>query len=301
MLTLSCWVDCGALDASNQMDDVCRRGFVFPSNGQGMSFHHGNIKLDDSTEQFVEDQYGEGASDKQRHFYIISDVAIGRPYIIDSEVGKKVIPKGYNSLYVSKKVLDKDEDGVISAEEYEDIVGHDIKDPSAYEHEYIINDPTQVRPKYVVRFSANLEVDDEEEVNDPLKIYDRYDFFDPELYRPVSLRDKMIGSHSMGEAANHKLVSLSDAYQAAILDSKKPDPIVAQKKREIMDHLNDIDAKMRAINLNFATVEERLNSVFQQNLKTLKDEVNSKTKILLSTELEFRRQLEQLDNAEQVR
>jgi len=45
MLTLQCWVDCGALDSSNQMDDICRRGFVFPANGQGMNFNHGNIKV----------------------------------------------------------------------------------------------------------------------------------------------------------------------------------------------------------------------------------------------------------------
>ncbi|GMI06883.1 hypothetical protein TrRE_jg4655 [Triparma retinervis] len=295
MLSLQCWTDCGALDSSNQMDDICRRGFVFPTNGAGMHFNHGNIKLDDSVESFMDEQTPEATSGsgKQQHFYIFSEVGVGRPYIIDSGAERRK-PVGYDSLYLSKKVLDDDGDGVISAEEYEAIVGMEGKDPSSYEHEFVITDPTQVLPKYVVRFAADLDPDEDEEMSDPLKVYDRHDFFDPVLYRPVSLRDKMIGSHSMGEAANHKLVSMSDAYNAA-----KEDPIIAQKKKGIMDELNKIDDKMRAINLNFATVEERLYNILKESLATLKDEVNCKTKILLSTELEFRRQLEQLDNAEQ--
>ena len=55
MLSLKCWVDCGALDSNNQMDDVCRRGFLFPASGEGMSFHHGNVKVRKSEE--AEDCY----------------------------------------------------------------------------------------------------------------------------------------------------------------------------------------------------------------------------------------------------
>ena len=156
-------------------------------------------------------------------------------------------------------------------------------------------------PKYVVRFSADLEPAPDEDLQDPLKIYDRYDFFDPQLYRPVSLRDKMIGSHSMGEASTHKLVSLQDAYDGCVRESRKVDPLISQKKHRIEQELNKIDNKMRDINLNFATVEEELYNVLKKNLAVLKEEVNCKTKILLSTELEYRRQLEELENSEQVR
>ena len=41
-----------------------------------------------------------------------------------------------------------------------------------------------------------------------------------------------------------------------------------------------------------------ISSRSRHSLSTLKEEVNCKTKILLSTELEFRRQLEELDNTE---
>ena len=38
------------------------------------------------------------------------------------------------------------------------------------------------------------------------QVYDRLDFFDPVLYCPVSLRDRMVGSHSHGEAATHRFI-----------------------------------------------------------------------------------------------
>ena len=94
------------------------------------------------------------------------------------------------------------------------------------------------------RFAADLEPDTNE-VSDPLKVYDRYDFFDPVLYRPVSLRDKMIGSHAMGSASNHKLVAMQDAYNAAVVESKKTDPIVGKKKKDIVGELQKIDDKCR--------------------------------------------------------
>jgi len=300
MLTLDCWTDCGDLDSSNRMDDVCRRGFLFPANGLGLPFHHGNIVLDDSVESFMESDAPETTSGKQNHFYIFSRVAVGRPYIIDEKSTDLKRPEGYDSLYISTKPLDRDQDGFISAEEYEAIAAHDGRDPSAYAHQYVVTDPSQVLPCYVVRFCADVDRSaDNKEDNDPMKVYDRYDFFDPVLYQPVSLRDKMIGSHSMGEAATHKLVNLQDAYAAAVNDSKKVDPSVVAKKHEIMRELNKIDSKLRDINLNFATVEENLYVMLKHSLNTLKEEVNYKTKVLLSTELEFRRQLEQLDNCEQ--
>ena len=249
MLTLNCWVDCGNLDNNNRMDDVCRRGFLFPANGQGLEFQHGNIVLDESVESFMEADTPESTSGKQNHFYIFSRVAVGRPYIVDdtsaSASTPPTRPTGYDSLYVSQKPLDRDQDGFISAEEYEAIAGHDGRDPNSYSHKYVVTDPSQVLPTYVVRFSADVDRDAaEEDKNDPMKVYDRYDFFDPVLYQPVSLRDKMIGSHSMGEAATRKLVNLQDAYGAAVNDSKKVDPLVVAKKQSIMGELNKIDSKV---------------------------------------------------------
>jgi len=68
----------------------------------------------------------ESTGGKQQHFYIFCDVGVGRPYIVDSDA-PRTKPEGYDSLYLSKKTMDDDGDGVISAEEYEAIVGNEGK------------------------------------------------------------------------------------------------------------------------------------------------------------------------------
>jgi len=115
-----------------------------------MSFNHGIIKLDDSVETFG-DGDPENTSGKQQHFYIISDVGVGRPYIVDNDNGnsQRTRPEGYDSLYVSKKALDGNKDGFISAEEYEAVTMQDENEK--YEHEYVVTDPTQVLPRFVIR------------------------------------------------------------------------------------------------------------------------------------------------------
>ena len=40
------WVDVNTLDENNAIQDVCKRGFQMPDNGQGMVFTTGNIAFD---------------------------------------------------------------------------------------------------------------------------------------------------------------------------------------------------------------------------------------------------------------
>ena len=46
LLSLDCWVDIAALGPENPIQDVCKRGFVMPEDGQGLPFLTGNIKVD---------------------------------------------------------------------------------------------------------------------------------------------------------------------------------------------------------------------------------------------------------------
>lgn len=191
-------------------------------------------------------------------------VAVGRSYIQDDPQAPKVVPPGYDSLYVSDKI-DADGDGQVTAEEYEAAATHDGRPASEYCHKYIILDPTQVQPLQVVRFTLKedgYDGDDDGAETDPLKVYDRYDFFDPVLYQPVSLRDKMVGTHSSGEASAHKLISIQDAYVSAVDQSKHEDPVLLSKRVHIQQLLGDVDDKLREVNLNFANVEEKIYQVW---------------------------------------
>src|SRR3546814_8688291 len=85
----------------------------------------------------------------------------------------------------------------------------------------------QVHPTYVLR----VYLDPALQPKQPLgpghdEAYDRYDFFDPVLYCPVSLRDRMIGSHSQGAPSSHRLIPLDEAYQNAVNEFEQSDMIL---------------------------------------------------------------------------
>lgn len=46
LLSVDCWLDITALDEANPIQEVCRRGFSFPSDGSGLEFTTGNIRFD---------------------------------------------------------------------------------------------------------------------------------------------------------------------------------------------------------------------------------------------------------------
>ena len=58
----------------------------------------------------------------------------------------------------------------------------------------------------------------------------KLDYFDPILSKPICVQCKMLGSHSVGQAATHKLITIEEAYKLAIKDSLKTDPILDKRK-----------------------------------------------------------------------
>jgi hypothetical protein len=82
--------------------------------------------------------------------------------------------------------------------------GEEERSTGTYRHEYVLFESFQCLPLYLVQFETSRHSSNKE----PDNVYDRCDFFDPVYYVPVSIRDKMVGSHSRGEAAQHKLISL---------------------------------------------------------------------------------------------
>lgn len=82
---------------------------------------------------------------------LLCRVGVGRAAVFDEPEGPRVIPPGYDSLYVGR-VVDTDGDGLVSAEEFEVAATHGGRPPSAYSHKYIVLDGTQVLPAYLVSF-----------------------------------------------------------------------------------------------------------------------------------------------------
>ena len=73
------------------------------------------------------------------------------------------------------------------------------------------------------------------------------------------------------EAAQHKLIGIGDAYDAALSESRKPDPLVSARQAEISAELRAVDSKLREINTNSAAVEEQIYQLLQRALFELQD------------------------------
>jgi len=270
---LHAWVDADQIETS--LDTLASRGFVFGANGQ--VFVTGSLPFD--------------LHDETPRRLILCQIGVGRSFVQDEVAGAdgKRLPDGYDSIFLARP--------------QEETSG------AGYRHEYLLFDASQALPMYLVQYVPGIS--DGSDRNKRLlewpgsatappsvaveALYDRYDFFDPVWYVPVSVRDKMVGSHSTGEASMHKLIGIGDAYDAALNESLKPDPILVQRQNEIKAQMRAIDGKLRDVNRNSAEVEERIYKALQDALFQLQDLTQQKMNALLSEEVELRRQLQHIE------
>ncbi len=333
------WINVDDLDASNTLESLHSRGFVFPPGQQGMLFHSGNIlKSNDPKDSTMLGASGSISSiaaaassgkmtdslEGNTYRFILCSIGVGKSVVLDDPhiLPRPQLPQGYDSFFVapsSNTFGDGKQKGARKT--------RGDRPSSAlsneYEHDYILLDPAQSLPLYLVQFTVSYsravsrigvygqeyDVDpDSQEVIQLTKkdllgpmtpviqqIYERYDFFDPILYVPVSVRDKMVGSHSTGEAAQHKLIGIGDAYDAALAESINPDPLVSQRQAEIRAHLAAVEGKVRDINRNAAEVEEQIYQMLQEALFQLQDQTKQRINILRAEEVELQRQLHHID------
>jgi len=280
MQVLHAWLPVSQLDQANTLEALHARGFNFP-NGRGMVFTTGTL----SEDLLV--------PDGRAYRLLLCQIGVGRSFVSD-EPDKRDIPPGFDSIFLARRAQP------------------DGGPQHVYRHEYVLMDPLQCIPLYLVQYfggppppdgssSVPMSLTDGKQIgllppNATVQaLYDRYDFFDPIWYVPVSVRDKMVGSHSTGEAAQHKLISIGDAYDAALSESLKPDTLIAQRQGELRQSLRAVDAKLREVNRNSAEVEELIYKTLQDALFQLQDLTQEKLNVLLSEEVELRRQLEHVD------
>jgi hypothetical protein len=56
----------------------------------------------------------------------------------------------------------------------------------------------------------------------------------------------------------HKLIPIREAYDTALGESRRDDPVLAAKKAAINQQLYKLDDKLKEVNMNFAAVEQQL-------------------------------------------
>eukprot|EP00698_Gefionella_okellyi_P026326 TRINITY_DN9979_c0_g1_i1.p1 TRINITY_DN9979_c0_g1~~TRINITY_DN9979_c0_g1_i1.p1 ORF type:complete len:611 (-),score=136.11 TRINITY_DN9979_c0_g1_i1:121-1908(-) len=311
-LILDSWVDTRHLGEMNTLADVCTRGFRFPASG--MIFPTGVLVLPNAQTSRVQE-------------VLLCKVGVGHSLAIEEEqlLRRPPLPEGFNSYYIHKS------DGDNSA-----------SNSGAYYHEYLILDPSQVLPCYIVQFeigpdetvpicdvcnerpavtfcaadNARLCHQCDEDTHSANKLVSRHvrvplheapatakcnehnvqaDYFDSITNSVVCVHCKMVGSHSTGENAQHRLISLSEAYKTARQIAAREDPLLESRKSTIGGQLRAVDDRLRAVRGNSQAVEEAIYQALQDALTTLQTLTQRKLTALLGEELELRRQMQQIE------
>lgn len=181
------WVDADReLDASfNPLHEVCRRGITFPSEAGGMAFSTGEVELVQNAEGM--------------HRLLFCQVAIGHAFVATKEDGRRDVPRGYDSLRIFDPSEEESEaeieeipipDSGGSSDENvepgspsrsptrgspsrgspsrgsptrESVAAPKvriIRRPRNYRHTFIVPNPSQVLPEYIVQFKSTKAADD---------------------------------------------------------------------------------------------------------------------------------------------
>lgn len=276
MLTVDCWVDISKLDAENPVQEVCKRGFHMPSDSQGLPFTTGNIRF--------------ALDGPASHQFLLCTVAVGRSFVLDDPSAKREIPKsspgtvGYDSLYIhnpaeqlSASAVALAADGSLAIEE---------GGAESYRHTYVVFDAAQVLPRYVVHFGYHPS---ERFTRQPVQSVNL-----AEIKAQVAAALSLLGPAA--PAVTDKMLSdIGATYEVSMSQSQEPDPLLEERKRAIRETLRAIDDKLKTVQTNSAAVEEALYQKLQDALQQLQGETQKKLNLLLSEELELRRQLQLIE------
>jgi hypothetical protein len=113
LLRVPCWISADELPDTDGVNDICRRGFQFNGIG-GMIFSTGVIDFNKSSNVQL----------------VYCEVAVGRAFVQDRDIALvSNLPPGYNSFYIPKHALDRNEDGEFSLNEYEAAANFEYRNP----------------------------------------------------------------------------------------------------------------------------------------------------------------------------
>ena len=278
--------DATALGNENSIQDVCARGFVFRSPPGGKVFTTGLLPA------LSRKDYGSNvaSADSDIEYSIIySEVAIGRSKVCDEAEITLPVPPGYDSFYISQKPLDRNQDGEFSLLEYKQAANFDNRSASEYCHRYMVKDPNQILPKYIIHFTLVSAQGNKVIVPEGINESElEYDFFDPNAYKPISNKDRK------GLSGSKQFVTIQSAYEQALIDMQLQDPLLSGKIDWMEKQLDLVDEKVRLITLNYAEIQEAISEAAKKATAKLQLYTRQKLETLLSTEVELRRQKENI-------
>ncbi|KAL0213656.1 hypothetical protein P9112_005840 [Eukaryota sp. TZLM1-RC] len=334
-LVLDTWVDTSLLEGENSINDILHQGFSLPQ--PGMRFTTGGILLPNSSGnrryEFLLCKLAVGrsfvAQDKSIRpvpagydSLLFPSPSYGDLSTIQSLESWKDTPSRLEDLHRERlaEYLIPDSDQVLPCY----LVQFDFDPSNVGRAPELVCDVCEQRPAVVFchHDDARLCGSCDQQVHSANKIVSRHhrvpvseqpqgfgsclkhedmalEFFCPVCFIPICVHCKMIGSHSSGECAGHKLIPISEAYKKAVDSCKSADlPVLDNRKQTIRSQLRSLEERRREVEANTRSVEENVYSIMQQLLDNLKTLSDAKYLSIVSEALELRRQLVEVESSE---
>ena len=248
---LDSWIDVDGLDAHNSEEHISNRGFHLRPGETSMSFSTGVVN--------VAKPPVDGRSSGLNRF-LLAEMCTGRSYPKMDPNGKNIIPPGYDSLYVA--------DG----EALDGASGN--KGKKDYEHEYVLNDMSQVSPQFVVHFTVAAVTDSDRARNAKAKeahhssqgsevMGDILDLLDRKLHwSQESVRNKFHAINTL----QSELSAASHEYNKSLDASLQQDERLEACRAQLGSRRTVINEKLAEVQKNSALVEEQLYTMLQDAL-----------------------------------
>lgn len=124
------------------------------------------------------------------------------------------------------------------------------------------------------------------------------EFFCPSCSRPVCVHCKMVGHHSTGDAARHKLITIAEAFKSVAESANAIDPILESRKAAIKTQQQSVAERAKQVIANAASIQTQLDEIYARAQSDLKALLKKKLNVLRGDSVELEREMSEISQLE---
>jgi hypothetical protein len=109
----------------------------------------------------------------------------------------------------------------------------------------------------------------------------------------------MVGHHSTGDAARHKLITIAEAFKSVAESANTVDPILESRKAAIKTQQHQVEERAKQIINNAATIQTQLDEIYARAQSDLKALLKKKLNILRGDSVELEREMSEIGQLEE--
>ncbi len=125
------------------------------------------------------------------------------------------------------------------------------------------------------------------------------EFFCPTCSRPVCVHCKMVGHHSTGDAAKHKLITVAEAFRGVSEAARATDPLLDARKQRISSQIRSVVDRVKAVECNASDIQHQLEEIYKRAQLDLKNITKKKLNVLRGDMVELYRESAEIRNLEE--